>query len=78
MTTHHCLICEMSGSDPDIPPDLRGADTRDPVRVARRREITVALRAAGWSWRRIAEMTGVSESAARHRARRWAQEHWRT
>lgn len=53
-----------------IPDELRGADTRDPERLRRRREITLALREQGWSWRRIADEMGVSVSTAKHRARR--------
>ena len=58
-----------------IPDDLRGADTRDPERLRRRRQLTVALREQGWSGRRIAEEMGVSVSTAKHRARK--EEAWR-
>ena len=56
-------------SDPPIPPELLGGDTRDRVLLARRRALTIELRRQGWSWRRIAAVMGVSQSTARHRAR---------
>ena len=57
-----------------IPDDLKGARTRDPERLERRRQLTLLLRQKGWSWKRIAEYMGVSESTARHRARRMRDE----